>query len=143
MLPSTPTGGAYRNMSLLYYQTNPDTLQRRVICALTPRAMWTRFNGLDYAVPSRTVLVTVQQGVITGCNWAPSTCTGNPAAKELDAICALPCSNNGCVDFKITVCDFNLAIYWLDRNRWKWQCSIEFCPRFVSYKKCLLKLHKI
>ncbi|KAJ3277078.1 hypothetical protein HDV01_000130 [Terramyces sp. JEL0728] len=62
IVPAIPSNGAYRNISLLFYKTNPTTLQKTVICALDPRRSWIKENGQDYAVAARTVLVTVTNG---------------------------------------------------------------------------------
>lgn len=119
IVPAIPSNGAYRNISLLYYKTNPTTLQKTVICALDPRRSWIKENGQDYAVAARTVLVTVTNGttlliagVIVGCDWAPSSCVGDPSAYVLDAICAYPCTNYNC-NYNITVTFANDSYFWL------------------------------
>ncbi|KAJ3302988.1 hypothetical protein HDV03_004268 [Kappamyces sp. JEL0829] len=101
--PSTaPASLSYRNMSLLLYRTNPTTLTKTVVCALSPRRMWIHDGSFNYAVQYRGVLITLSQGIVTGCDWAPSTCIAQPNTYNLDSICAVPCSTGSC-NFNITM----------------------------------------
>lgn len=89
------------------------TKRKTIICAPTPRNMWKKDAGNDFAVKSRQVLITVDQGtinclssngvgVIVGCDWAPSNCIGQLGSYTLDSICADPCQGGGC-KYNITV----------------------------------------
>lgn len=92
---------AYRNLSMLYYRTDATSGTKTVICALTPRRMWIKDGGHDYAVQYREVLISVTAGKITGCDWAPSTCIA-VGPYNLDSICAPSCDNGSC-GYNITV----------------------------------------
>ncbi|KAI8899529.1 hypothetical protein BC833DRAFT_585339 [Globomyces pollinis-pini] len=106
LVPVGPTlrtnDGAYRNLSLLYYQTDATTKQKKIVCGLTPRGMWLNRGGDDYAVKSRTVQITLKNGIVAGCDWAPSVCLASATTLELDSICADNCNLGKC-NYNITM----------------------------------------
>jgi hypothetical protein len=110
MIPAVPSIGAYRNISLFFSKTDLQTNERRVLCNLKPRRNWYLNEGIHYLVPSRTVLISMNQGKliidkgdITRCDWAPTACLGDINGVELDGVCAYPCVGSTCLSYNITV----------------------------------------
>ncbi|KAI8925563.1 hypothetical protein BC831DRAFT_498229 [Entophlyctis helioformis] len=93
LVPAAPVSGAYRNVSLFYYQSNNGVI--KTICDLPSRRMWYK-TEFDWAVSARTVLLNLNKGTVISCDWAPTNCIGSPNAYALDDICADACTSQTC-----------------------------------------------
>ncbi|KAL2919818.1 hypothetical protein HK105_200735 [Polyrhizophydium stewartii] len=93
LVPAASTASAYRNVSLFYYQTVNN--RAKVICNLKPRRMWIK-TDFDWAVSGRTVLLNLDGGQVSSCDWAPTNCVGSPNSYALDDICADSCTGQTC-----------------------------------------------
>ncbi len=113
IIPKSPSGNAYRNISLYYVQNSKNGT--KPICDLATRRMWYKSGATDFVVPFRTVLFQLQQGQVKGCDWAPSKCVLDPNSYDLDSICAPGCPGGSCKT-NITVFFANLAICSMDRH---------------------------